>query len=170
MPPSNTVSSIPGVATQVLRRKTSVYIQTNKYKEVECFKNTIVSVVLQAWKGYGETMKFFKKTKWLSNLLSRKQEVTEDLWKSCLFIVLETKTILQTFKVNPWFGNDEQWMKTFFSQSKMMREREDYKVIQKDLGSRNDFLIVSTWVFVFFFHCSRWRIPVHIFRQIKGIK
>lgn len=42
-------------------------------------------------------------------------------------------------------------MKTFFSQSKMMREREDYKVIQKDLGSRNDFLIVSTLGFCFFF-------------------
>ena len=51
-------------------------------------------------------------------------------------------------------------MKTFFSQSKMMREREDYKVIQKDLGSRNDFLIVSTLGFCFFFfHCSPMEDP-----------
>lgn len=41
-------------------------------------------------------------------------------------------------------------MKTFFSQSKMMREREDCMVIQKDLGSRKDFLIVSTLGFFFF--------------------
>lgn len=63
-------------------------------------------------------------------------------------------------------------MKTFLSQSKMMREREDYKVIQKDLGLRKDFLIVSTLGFLFFFFSivPRWRIPVHIFRQIKGIK
>ena len=36
-------------------------------------------------------------------------------------------------------------------------EREDCMVIQKDLGSRKDFLIVSTFVFVF--HCSLMEDP-----------